>query len=116
MGNITFLPKDAPRLGDYARSSDGYDGRVYRITHGPEESADWLKANKITESELKETWLSMLVYPGGAVTGPASRFTKLDSPIPNFADQRDAADYFSDCVRDDTVYMDTTKLEDPFKV
>lgn len=107
MSTITFLPKDAPRLGDYALHRAGNIGRIYRIHSSCPQPPEWLDAqlDPITQAEMAENWLSMLVFPAGAVVGPASRFTKLDAPIPNFADQRDAADYFSDCVTEETRYV-----------
>ena len=108
MSIVTFLPKDAPRLGDYALHRRGSIGRIYQIHRSCPESQDWLDAQseRITEAEKGEYWLSMLCFPAGAIIGPASRFRKLDSPIPNFHEQRDAADYFSDCITDDTEYRD----------
>lgn len=112
MSDVTFLPKDAPRLGDYALHRNGHIGRVYRIQRDCPQSQDWCDAQspRITEAENGEHWISMLVFPGGAVVGPASRFTKLDEPIPKFHEQRDAADYFSDCVTDETRYVDVNEI------
>lgn len=104
-GNITFLPLDAPRLGDYAQDVHGHIGRIYIVHRSCPQENSWCEINFIGDSEMKEHWLSMLVYPAGAVVGPASRFKKLHAPIPEFHLQRDAADYFSDCVRDDMKYV-----------
>lgn len=117
-GNITFLPLDAPRLGDYARDIYGHTGRIYQIDRSCEESEDWIAAQgvPITEDERHESWLHMLVHPaGGAVAGPASRFTKID-PVENFHEQRDAAEYFSDCVREDTKYVNMNERRHHFSL
>lgn len=106
MSKITFLPKDAARLGEYVRQLDhGQVGRVYAIQLGPTESEYWQELNHITAEEKNEHWYSVLCFPGGSVTGPVSRFEKIE-PIPNFHEQRDAADYFRDCVLEHVTYSD----------
>lgn len=117
MANITFLPKDAPRLGDYAEDRYGRTGRIYQVHHSCPESKNWIRAQAtpVTEEELGERWLSMLVYPAGAVVGPASSFTKI-RPIPEFYLQRDAADYFTDCVTDETKYVDLRERRHNFSL
>jgi hypothetical protein len=109
MGNVTFIPLAAARLGDYVQSNKGYVGRVYAIDNGPTEDRYWQDQNHITDSERNEHWYSVLVYPAGAVTGPVSRFTKI-APIPDFHKQRDSAEYFADCVTKDTEYKDMNEL------
>lgn len=111
MKTVTFLPKDAPRLGDYAAHRSGNVGRIYIVHRSCPQDQDWLDEQRepITETERNEHWLSMLCFPAGAVVGPASRFTKLHAPIPEFHMQRDAADYFSDCVTDETEYRDLNR-------
>ncbi len=84
---ITATKYNAPPfLGDYIQTTQhGYLGRVYKTHYGCPQDRAWINQQSIpvTEEQMDEKWVSVLVHGGGAIVTWASDCTVI-GPIVNF--------------------------------
>lgn len=89
-------PATVARLGDWVRTTaHGHVGRVTEIHHWCPEDDDWIDAQAVpvTDEQLADRWVSVLVHGGGAIVAPIHTAVVLDEH-PEQLDNTYAAVYF----------------------
>lgn len=69
-----------PAVGDWVETATGQKGRVAEIHESNPNTKAWLDQQEvpITDEQLNEPWVNILVDGGGSVSQPASNVTSLD--------------------------------------